>query len=252
MLDSMKIGDHDSYRAGLAFGTLGSDTGGSIRFLSAANGVVGLKPTWGRVSRYGILALAESLDHVGPLTRSTVDAAVMLQAIAGHDPNDPTSLPGSAPELLGDIAAGIGGLRIGFDVAYVAKHASSEMASAVTTGVRLLESLEATIVEVQLPDLDAFLPAWPTLSSAEAVVAHKMTYPEQRDRYGPWFRDWLDLGATVTGQEYAEANHMRAACTGQLRTIFAEIDVLACPSMNGAAQPITRVEMYGSLGDFHS
>ncbi len=81
--------------AGLAYGTLGSDTGGSVRFPSAACGIVGLKPTWGRVSRYGVLPLAESLDHVGPMTRSTADAAILLQAIAGHDPHDPTSLHAS-------------------------------------------------------------------------------------------------------------------------------------------------------------
>ena len=174
----------------------------------------------------------------------------MLQAIAGHDPNDPTSLPGSAPDLLGDITAGIGGLRIGFDEGYIVQHANPEMAAAVAASVQLLERLGATIVGVRLPDFDEFLPAWTTLCAAEAVVAHKMTYPKQRSRYGPWFRDWLDLGASVSGRDYAEANHMRAACTGHLRTIFAEIDVLACPSMNGAAPPITRAEMYGSPGDF--
>ncbi|MCH8195905.1 MAG: amidase, partial [Chloroflexi bacterium] len=86
--------------AGLCFGALGSDTGGSIRFPSAACGVVGLKPTWGRVSRYGVLPLAESLDHVGPMARSVADVAIVLQAIAGLDPNDPTSLPDPAPNIL--------------------------------------------------------------------------------------------------------------------------------------------------------
>src|SRR5207245_10939108 len=86
--------------AGLCFGSLGSDTGGSIRFPAAACGIVGLKPTWGRVSRYGVLALAESLDHVGPMTRSTLDAAIMLQAIAGPDPHDPTSLLEPVPDMV--------------------------------------------------------------------------------------------------------------------------------------------------------
>ncbi|MCH7734703.1 MAG: Asp-tRNA(Asn)/Glu-tRNA(Gln) amidotransferase GatCAB subunit A, partial [Chloroflexi bacterium] len=85
--------------AGLAYGTLGSDTGGSIRFPAAVCGTVGLKPTWGRVSRYGVMALADSLDHVGPLTRSAVDAGLVLQAISGLDPNDPTSLPAPVPEM---------------------------------------------------------------------------------------------------------------------------------------------------------
>ena len=96
--------------AGLAYGTLGSDTGGSIRFPAASCGVVGLKPTWGRVSRYGVLALAESMDHVGPLTRRTADAAVMLQAIAGHDPKDPTSLPVPVPDMVKHLDAGVKGV----------------------------------------------------------------------------------------------------------------------------------------------
>ena len=85
--------------AGLCYGSLGSDTGGSIRYPSAACGTVGLKPTWGRVSRYGVLNLAESLDHVGPLTRSSADAGLMLQTISGLDPNDPTSLSAPVPEI---------------------------------------------------------------------------------------------------------------------------------------------------------
>ena len=104
--------------AGLCFGSLGSDTGGSIRFPSAACGIVGLKPTWGRVSRYGVLALAESMDHVGPMTRSVADAGIMLAAIAGPDPNDPTSLPSPVPNMLDGIGQDIQGVRIGFDENY--------------------------------------------------------------------------------------------------------------------------------------
>ena len=92
--------------AGLCFGSLGSDTGGSIRYPSAACGLVGLKPTWGRVSRHGVLALAESLDHVGPMTRSSADAGLVLQAIAGYAPNDPTSLPVPVPDMLADLGQG--------------------------------------------------------------------------------------------------------------------------------------------------
>src|SRR5437763_1894034 len=117
--------------AGLCFGALGSDTGGSIRFPAAACGIVGLKTTWGRVSRYGVLALAESLDHVGPMTRSTLDAAIMLQAIAGHDPHDPTSLLEPVPDMVTDIAAGIQGVRIGFDEQYATQDVDPELAEAI-------------------------------------------------------------------------------------------------------------------------
>ena len=140
--------------AGLCFGSLGSDTGGSIRFPAAACGVVGLKPTWGRVSRYGVLALAESLDHVGPLTRSSADAGMVLQAIAGHDPNDSTSLPDAVPDMLNGIDQGVKGVRIGLDERYVSNDVNSELSEAVLAGVRILEAQGAEIVDVRLPDME--------------------------------------------------------------------------------------------------
>ena len=234
--------------AGLCFGSLGSDTGGSIRFPSAACGIVGLKPTWGRVSRYGVLALAESMDHVGPMTRSVADAGIMLAAIAGPDPNDPTSLPSTVPNMLDGIGQGIQGVRIGFDENYATSDIDVELAEAVRAGVEVLADHGAEIVEVQLPDVEAYVSAWPTLCSAEAVGAHAATYPSQRDAYGPWFRGWLDMGAKVTGADYARANNLRAACTGHLRRVFAEIGVLVCPSMSAPPHVVTPEMLYGSYG----
>ena len=192
-----------------------------VRFVSPPQRVaqVGLKPTWGRVSRYGVLALAESLDHVGPLTRSTADAGIVLEAISGFDSNDPTSLPAAVPNMLEDMNKGVEGVRIGLDLQYATKDIDPELAEAVLAGVKVLEGLGAEIVEVQLPDMDPYIAAWPVLCSAEAVAAHEATYPSQRDDYGPWFRGWLDKGAKVTGAEYAKANNLRAACTGHLRRV---------------------------------
>ena len=233
--------------AGLCFGSLGSDTGGSIRFPAAACGTVGLKPTWGRVSRYGVLPLAESLDHVGPLTRSAADAGIVLGAISGLDPNDPTSLPAPVPNMLEGIDKGVKGVRIGFDARYAAKDIDPELAEAVSTGVKVLEGLGAEIVEVQLPDMDRYVAAWPVLCSAEAVAAHEATYPSQRDDYGPWFRGWLDRGAKVTGAAYAKANNLRAACTGHLKRVFEKIDVLACPSTADPPHLVKPAELYGPM-----
>lgn len=233
--------------AGLCFGSLGSDTGGSIRFPSAACGIVGLKPTWGRVSRYGVLALAESLDHVGPMTRSSLDAAIMLQAIAGHDPHDPTSLQAPVPDIASHIAAGVKGLRLGFDERYATDGVDPELAQAVLASVRVLEGLGATIVPVQLPALDPYLEAWPTLCAAEAVAAHEVTYPSRRQDYGPWFRDWLDLGARVSGAAYAKANNLRAACNGLLAAVWQPIDALACPAMPTPAFSVTPAGLYGPM-----
>jgi amidase len=233
--------------AGLAYATLGSDTGGSIRFPSAACGVVGLKPTWGRVSRHGVLALAESLDHVGPMTRRVADAAVVLQAIAGRDGNDPTSLLDPVPDFSADLGRGVKGVRLGVDEDYLRRKADPELAEAVLAGVRDLEGLGAEVVTVRLPDFDDYVPAWQTLCTAEAVAAHAATYPSRRDDYGPWFRDWLDLGARVSGADYARAHYARAACNGRLRAVMAGIDLLVCPSMTAPPHPVTPEGLYGPM-----
>ena len=244
---SSSSGSGSATAAGLCFGSLGSDTGGSIRFPAAACGIVGLKPTWGRVSRYGVLALAESLDHVGPMTRSSADAAIMLQAIAGYDANDPTSLSAPVPDMLAGIEDGVAGVRIGLDERHVSDGVNPELTRAVLDGVKVLEGLGAEIVEIDMPDVDRYLPAWPVLCSAEAVAAHRENYPSRRDDYGPWFRGWLDMGAGKSAADYAEANNMRAECNGLVREAFKDIDAMACPSTIGPAYPVTPEALYGPM-----
>jgi len=133
--------------AGLCYGSIGTDTGGSIRYPSAANGVVGLKPTYGRVSRYGVFPLAESLDHVGPIVRRAGDAAVMLEAIAGFDSNDPTSLKAPVPYILDELNKDVRGLRIGFDRRFATEGIHPEQSAALQSAVDLVDraSLDALV-----------------------------------------------------------------------------------------------------------
>ena len=217
--------------AGLCFASLGTDTGGSIRYPSAANGLVGLKPTWGRVSRFGVLDLAPSLDHVGPMTRRVEDAAAVLQAIAGRDENDPTSLPDRVPDLVAELEGGIEGVRIGYDDVYATTDLAPHYAVAVRAAVARLGDLGAEIVDVDMPELTREqLDAWQTLCAAEALVAHEATYPSRADDYGEAFRNWLELGSTVSGAQYARAHLHRLEVVGAVRTALAGVDVLACPS----------------------
>ncbi len=232
--------------AGLCYGSLGSDTGGSIRFPSAACGIVGIKPTWGRVSRYGVLALAESLDHIGPMTRSAADAGIILQAMAGLDPDDPTTLSAEVPDMLEGIDQGVRGLRIGLDEAYVTGPTDPELAESVLAGIKVLEGLGAVIITIEMPDMSEYMEAWGALCASEALAAHEATYPSRRDDYGPWFQSWLDSGAAVTGAQYAKANNVRSACRGLLNNLFENIDVIGCPTMTTPPFPITLDEMYGS------
>ena len=235
--------------AGLCYGSLGSDTGGSIRFPAAACGIVGIKPTWGRVSRYGVLALAESLDHIGPMTRSASDAGVMLQAIAGHDPHDPTSLTAPVPNMLAGVAQGVRGVRIGVDERYIGDGVDSELAAAVLEGARLLESRGAVLVPVRMPDTDPLSRAWGVLCSAEAAAAHRETFPSRADEYGPWFRGWLELGLRQSATDYAIASYQRLACNGTLAELFGGIDVLVCPSMTTPPERVTPEALYGPMDE---
>ena len=233
--------------AGLSYVSLGSDTGGSIRFPAASCGVVGLKPTYGRVSRYGVLALAESLDHVGTFGRRSADAGVTLEAIAGFDLNDPSSLRVSVSNILDEISQGIKGIRVGFDERYVSEGATSDVTESVVASLQLLSELGAEVVEVNVPDVAELVPAWRTLCATEAVAAHESNYPSRADEYGPYFREWLDIGAAVTGADYAKANKVRREFNGRYDAVFSKADVLVCPAMPSVARPVTLAQQYGTI-----
>ena len=231
--------------AGLCYASLGTDTGGSIRFPAACNGVVGLKPTYGRVSRYGVLALAESLDHVGPLARTSADAGIVLEAMAGYDPNDPTSSDEPVPSMLDTIDEGVRGLRIGWDEAYAADGTDPALLASIRRAIRRLEGLGARLVEVKVPEIGNTN----SLTQAEAVVAHRANFPSRRDEYGPFFREFLELGAAVTGAQYAEAHQERLRFAGSLRNVLRDVDVIACPALPWPAPPAPPERLYGTMAE---
>lgn len=154
--------------ADLAAYSLGSDTGGSIRQPAAFCGVVGMKPTYGRVSRYGLVAFASSLDQIGPVTRTVRDSAMVLSAIAGHDPKDTTSVNRDSEDYTRDLERGVGGVRIAMPKEYFSDGISQEVKQAVEQAAKQYEAMGAEIVETSLPTLDYALPAYYVLSSAEA------------------------------------------------------------------------------------
>jgi amidase len=219
--------------AGLAYGTLGSDTGGSIRFPSAANGVTGLKPTWGRVSRYGVFPLAWSLDHIGPITRSAVDAAIVLQAIAGWDPNDPTALHAPVPDYLGATAGGISGLRIGLPREYATKGVAEEVVKALHGAVAALQSQGAVIKEVSFPPHQEVLAAWGPLCSVETALAHQATYPSRAKDYGPVMAAFIDAGRATSALDLAAAHLARLDFSNRLAGLFTDVDLLIIPTLTG-------------------
>ena len=222
--------------AGLCYAAIGTDTGGSIRFPSAANGIVGLKPTWGRVSRHGVFPLGESLDHIGPMTRSVADAALVLSVIAGRDEMDDTSLSAPVDDYAATLNAGASDIRVGIDENYIAR-ASDDVATAVTKAIRDLERIGARIVKVKLPDVEPCLSAWTTLCASEAAAGHAATFPSRASDYGSGFRSFLELGASIRGQDYAEAHMVRERFANRFQQLFDHVDVIACPTMLAAAMP---------------
>jgi amidase len=235
--------------AGLCFASLGTDTGGSIRFPAMANGIVGLKPTYGRVSRHGLLPLAETLDHVGPMTRSVRDAAIVLEAIAGHDPADPTSLDAPVPSMLDEIGRGVEGVRIGLDRAYALDSVDPGLASAIEVAVGDLERLGAQVVGVQVPDVTAVLAAWPVICAAEAVQAHRETFPSRADEYGAYFREFLEFGVSVTEAELANARQVGKEFSDRFRAVLSGVDAVLSPA---AGMPFTVPSglQYGSMAEW--
>src|SRR5437588_3387907 len=154
--------------AGMAVATLGSDTGGSIRQPASFCGVVGLMPTYGRVSRYGLIAFASSLDHIGPLTKPVKDAAIMLRTIAGRDPMDSTSAEIPVPDYAAELDRPVKGLRIGVAKEYFGEGLERETRSAVEAGIQKLASLGCEVVEVSLPHTKYAIPAYYLVATAEA------------------------------------------------------------------------------------
>jgi amidase len=232
---------------GLCFAALGTDTGGSIRYPSGMNGIVGLKPTWGRVSRFRVLDLAPSLDHVGPMTRSVADAAIVLRAIAGQDDDDPTTLADPVPDYLAEIDRGVAGLRVGYDRRYATEGVAPALADAIRAAVGVLEKQGARVVEVEIPQRaieQKALLAWDQLCAAEAVAVHQATYPSKADLYGPVFRFWLDSGASITGAQYAAAHRQRLETSGAIHTALREVDLLACPTVASEPFPYERAGVF--------
>ena len=223
---------------GLAYGTLGSDTGGSIRFPSAVNGVVGIKPTFGAVSKHGAFPLAYTLDHIGPITRSVEDAALMLQAIAGFDVEDPFSHPGAVPNYTAKLSSGVKGLRVGIDDTYCATNTHPEVTAAVHQAAAQLAELGAELVPVNIAAVLETCAFWSAIVAAEAAIAHAETFPSQATEYGPVFRAVLEAALSITGSDYARSRLAVARASATFKAAFDVADVLLCPGAPLPAMPL--------------
>jgi amidase len=242
---SSSTGSGVATAAGMCYGSLGSDTGGSIRFPSATCGLTGIKPTWGRVSRHGVFALADSLDHIGPITRTAADAGAILGIVAGHDANDPTSLPDSVPNYLAELGDNIRGLTIGVDRRYVTEGIDPEVVSALAETERTLAALGAQIREVRFPPYERLVSLWIPMCSVETAIAHKDDYPGRAKEYGPDLAQLIDHGRSLSGLEIGEIMHERLKFCGGLASLFRGIDLLLVPTMPMPIPTLAQMASYG-------
>ncbi|WGS23347.1 MULTISPECIES: amidase [unclassified Bradyrhizobium] len=243
---SSSTGSGVATSAGLCYGAIGSDTGGSIRFPSATCGLTGIKPTWGRVSRHGIFSLAGSLDHVGPMCRSAADAGAMLGVIAGADVNDPTALRAAVPNYLAGIGDGIRGLRIGVDRRYTQDGIDPQVVVALLEAERALADLGAEIREVKFPSYEKLVSMWIPMCSVETAEAHLETYPARKLEYGPDLALLIEQGRSVSGVEIAAIHHERLIFSGSLAALFSDIDLLLVPTMPVPIPTLAKMSEYGA------
>ncbi|MGC0366540.1 amidase [Rhodococcus sp. 27YEA15] len=236
--------------AGLCFGSIGSDTGGSIRLPSSMNGVTGLKPTWGRVSRHGTVELAASLDHIGPMARSATDCAAMLGVLAGADVNDPTSSLIPVDDYLGQVARPILP-RIGIDRALLARF--DEPTRLVLENVTVvLEGLGWTVTEIETPDLASAAADFAPLCAVEAAHAHAETYPARAAEYGPALRGLIEAGLAMNAVEFQHLQEHRRAFVGRLQRVFLTTDLLILPGIGFASPTLETMDTLGSNADLLS
>ena len=220
---------------GMCFASIGSDTGGSIRIPASLCGIVGLKPTRGRVSLRGAVPLSWTLDHAGPMARTVRDAAVTFAAIAGHDPADPGSVDHPVDDYLADLERGVAGLRVGLAVPYFLEQADPVVAVAVRDAVRVLGAAGAIVSEVALPWTEALRATQRTILGTDAAAFHRERIAAHRAGYGADVAERIDAGMAVTGPEYALARRTRDELIRAFDGVFARVDLLALPATPSVA-----------------
>ncbi|MDB5371430.1 MAG: Aspartyl-tRNA(Asn)/glutamyl-tRNA(Gln) amidotransferase subunit, partial [Belnapia sp.] len=215
---------------------MGSDTGGSIRLPAAFSGCVGLKPTYGRLSRRGVVPLSFSMDHTGPLTRTVEDCALAMQVLAGHDPVDPGSAPVPVDDYLAQLRDGVRGLRLGYARAYnIEAGIDAEALAANDAAVEVLAKLGAEVVEVTMPSLKRFEAAVWTIIHAESFAIHQQDLRSRPEAYGRTTRERIMLGAFVTGPQYVQAQRLRRSLMLEVDELFRDVDAILSAPAHGAA-----------------
>ncbi len=224
--------------AGLCMGTLGSCTGGSIRGPASYCGIAGIKATYGRVSRYGVVPLSWTLDHCGPMTWTVEDSAIMLQAIAGYDRKDPTSSQAPVPDYSASLSEDIRGVKIGVPRHFFFADDPSidrDTLSTVEDALQTLADMGAHIQDVDIPMLEHAGAAQPVITLSEAFSYHQNNLRDKPELFGDMVRARFRTGGLFASSDYAQAQRVRNALKRQFAQVLREVDVIASPTMSNPA-----------------
>ncbi len=239
-------GSGSSTAARANFAALGSDTGGSIRLPAHFNGVVGIKPTYGRVSRFGAMPLSTSMDTVGPLARTVEDVALVFQAIAGHDPQDATCSTMPVPNYLAALKRPVKGMRIGVPTSFFYDNCEAGVEKLVRASLEVYRALGCEIVEVKLPDMEAWNLAGVAVIAAEAAAHHANWLRERPQDYSDQVKARLEIGAAVTATQYINALRLKAhALHVWLEQVMSQVDALHAPVVSFATPTIAETDVGG-------
>ena len=233
--------------AGFFPGATGSDTGGSIRAPAAANGISGIKPTFGRVSKHGVAVLSWTLDHTGPMARSARDLALMLQVMAGADLKDPTTIGEPVPDYCAALSGDVKGLTLGVPKNYFFDDLISEVSDGVRNAIDVLGEAGATIVEVTISDIEHLLENFFSIVVPEAAAYHTQSFREMPEAYNDDVRELLEQGNIVFATTYINALRSRNIIRNGFRKAFDGIDAMLVPGL-----PVTAPKVGQSVYDWGS
>jgi len=217
--------------ADMSIASLGTDTGGSIRIPASSCGIIGLKPTHGRISKYGCFPLSWSLDHIGPMTKTVFDAALLLEVLGGYDPKDPTSVDRPTQNYSGQLNEDVKGLVIGIEEGYFFKNVDNRVDEAVQKALKQLEKLGARIEVVQIPSLAQAEFAELVTITTEASAIHHDNLVKQPEKFGDDVRLLLEMGELMSGVDYVQAQQIRRKLNLEFAATFEKVDVLISPTL---------------------
>lgn len=231
MTGGSSSGSAAAVAACLCYGSLGTDTGGSVRVPASFCGVVGMKPTYGRISNKGVFPLSWTLDHVGPLTKTVKDNAILLNALVDYNPNDPNSTNNKQEDFLRDIEKGIEGMKIGLPTSFYFDDMNENVREVIDESIRVLKNMGAVISKVELPNIKKFTEAHKAILRSEAYAVHEQNLIDYPDKWDDEVKERLLTAFETKGFEYAQALQIRQLAKDEFNQVLKEVDVIFTPTL---------------------